>query len=465
MMALSTVDIKKLKYQEERGLGRGLKVRGNRDGSASFLFSMRMKGLSSPVRKTIGYFPDMDVDQAEDIARIFRAKIAEGIHPTEYEEEQAKLKKQKEMEANAEAITLRLLLEKYNRMTENKAIPNAPKTIYDRNHCIKKVYEDWLDQPVQQITATKIEDRLYEWGSQRGAKSQGAKAVRYLRSILWYAKRRLKVIKENPCEDFINETSVSSKPNKAWLTVPECWTFYETIVDAEKEILSSRKISLREQYYVDNLLMTLDAIMLGFLSGLRQQEVLGLTKDKVYLDEEDWREEGGDGAFFSAWKSKTRSWFGVPITRDMTPILERRVKSSNNQFLFPSPRRNEKGEWSHMTTDRHGYKYLNEQMPILKKAKTLNQLLIRKTFTTTAFNEFRRMDIVDSMTGHITGLTRGNLATGNYIAFQSTDNREYFERVNDIMVGRVDIPDWVGEVTNDIDFDVVEGGYVVDQNK
>jgi hypothetical protein len=94
-----------------------------------------------------------------------------------------------------------------------------------------------------------------------------------------------------------------------------------------------------------------------------------------------------------------------------------------------------------MTTDRHGYKYLNEQMPILKKADTLNQLLIRKTFTTTAFNEFRRMDIVDSMTGDISGLTKGTLATGNYIAFQSTDNREYFERVNDIMVGRVDIPD------------------------
>jgi hypothetical protein len=68
------------------------------------------------------------------------------------------------------------------------------------------------------------------------------------------------------------------------------------------------------------------------------------------------------------------------------------------------------------------------------------------------------MDIVDSMTGHISGLTRGNLATGNYIAFQSTDNRKYFERVNDIMVGRVDIPDWVDEVTGDVDFEVVEGG-------
>ena len=464
-MVATTSDLKNAKHPNELNFGRGLRAKTKKDGSASWFFRQKMKGERSPVFMGLGTWPETNHDQAEDKARIYRAKIADGIHPKDYEEEQATIKKQKEMDANAEAITLRALLEKYNRMTENKAIPNAPKTIYDRNHCIKKVYEDWLDQPVQQITATKIEDRLYEWGSQRGAKSQGAKAVRYLRSILWYAKRRLKVIKENPCEDFINETSVSSKPNKAWLTVPECWTFYEAIVDAEKEILSSRKISLREQYYVDNLLMTLDAIMLGFLTGLRQQEVLGLTKDKVYLDEKDWREEGGDGAFFSAWKSKTRSWFGVPITRDMKPILERRVNKSANKFLFPSPRRNEKGEWSHMTTDRHGYKYLNEQMPILKKAKTLNQLLIRKTFTTTAFNEFRRMDTVDSMTGHISGLTRGNLATGNYIAFQSTDNREYFERVNDIMVGRVDIPDWVDEVTDDINFEVVEGGYVVDQNK
>jgi len=464
-MVATTSDLKNAKHPNELNFGRGLRAKTKKDGSASWFFRQKMKGERSPVFMGLGTWPETNHDQAEDKARIYRAKIADGIHPKDYEEEQATIKKQKEMDANAEAITLRALLEKYNRMTLNKNPPNSDKTIYDRTHCITKVYEDWLDLPVQIITATKIEDRLYEWGSQRGAKSQGAKAVRYLRSILWYAKRRLKVIKENPCEDFINETSVSSKPNKAWLTVPECWTFYEAIVDAEKEILSSRKISLREQYYVDNLLMTLDAIMLGFLTGLRQQEVLGLTKDKVYLDEKDWREEGGDGAFFSAWKSKTRTWFGVPITRDMKPILERRVNKSANKFLFPSPRRNEKGEWSHMTTDRHGYKYLNEQMPILKKAKTLNQLLIRKTFTTTAFNEFRRMDIVDSMTGHITGLTRGNLATGNYIAFQSTDNREYFERVNDVMVGRVDIPDWVDEVTGDIDFEVVEGGYVTDQNK
>ena len=454
-MAATISDLKNAKYPAEHNFGPGLRAKSKKDGSASWFFRQKMKGERSPVFMALGTWPEMNLDQAEDKARIYRSKIARGIHPKVYDEEQTELRRLEKVQASAKAITLSELLERYNRSRQNIPTPNSERTLSDRNHCIRSVYSDWLDKPVQRITAELIEDRLHEWASQRRAKSQGIKAVRYLKSMLNYAKRRLKVINQNPCDEFTNELSISSQPNKVWLTVQECWTFYSEIAEAEQNIQKpSGKWALREQYYYNTLLMSLDAIMLEFLTGLRQQEVLGLTKDKVYLTKGEWEEEGGDGPFFTAWKSKTRSEFGVPITTPMRSILERRIKATSNKYIFPSPRKNSKGEWSHMTTDRHGFEYLNQRMPNLKKAETLCNLTLRKTFATTAFNEFRRMDIVDSLTGHISGLTSGNLATGNYIAFQSTDNRKYFNEINNILIGNIDEPPhWAEEVDGNFDIE------------
>ena len=102
--------IKRLNYQQEINLGRGLKARGNKDGSASFLFSMKMKRISSPIRMKIGTWPDISINDAEDKARIYRAKVAEGIHPKDYEREQVELKLREDAEAEAISKTVWELL-------------------------------------------------------------------------------------------------------------------------------------------------------------------------------------------------------------------------------------------------------------------------------------------------------------------------------------------------------------------
>jgi len=189
-----------------------------------------------------------------------------------------------------------------------------------------------------------------------------------------------------------------------------------------------------------------DAIALQALSGLRQMEVLSLTWDKVYLEKEEWEEEGegdADGAYFEAWKSKTRSYFGVPITSTMEGIFRRRKKLTHgSKYVFPSSKPDKNGEYTYIKSDRRAYSTLDKILPKPRKADKYNANLMRHTFADTAHKITRNMDIVHSMTGHFSKLDDGKRATGRYIAFQSASNREYFQQVNDVLLDIIREPDW-----------------------
>tara|TARA_R110002051_G_C8624627_1_gene483886 strand:- start:32 stop:991 length:960 start_codon:yes stop_codon:yes gene_type:complete len=85
--------IENLGPQEEISLPlTGLRARGNKDSSASWLICKKMKGVKSPIRRKLGTWPDMSLNEAEDKCRTYRKLIDEGIYPEDYEARQEELK-------------------------------------------------------------------------------------------------------------------------------------------------------------------------------------------------------------------------------------------------------------------------------------------------------------------------------------------------------------------------------------
>ena len=454
-------DINKLKYQEEFNAGRGLKVRKNKDGTSTFLLRKKMPKAKAPLGLSLGVYPDMSIDEAQAKAVTYRNLISDGIDPRAWEGEQDRIREQEEAEEQAKQTTLRNALERYNQVCVLKQPPNAPRTIQDRTNAIQSVFREFLDKPVRDITTIDIENKLMQWAGQGiNSPAQGRKATRYLRSILNYCKRRLQVIPDNPVDAFQNEISLSSSLNKIYLQIPEVVNMFDTLSQMDHPEFMNEYPECSPYEFGEERRAMFDAIALQALSGLRQMEVLSLTWDKVYLEKEQWEEEGegdADGAYFEAWKSKTRSYFGVPITTSMEVIFLRRKRlTKGSKYVFPSTKRDKNGEYTYIKSDRRAYSTLNKILPKPRKADKYNANLMRHTFADTAHKITRNMDIVHSMTGHFSKLDDGKRATGRYIAFQSASNRTYFQQVNDVLLDIAEPPEEIDELPNDGPFGPVK---------
>ena len=148
-MAVSEMHVRRIKFGDpELNVGRGLRARAQKDGTVSWIFMKHMKGRTSPVRRKLGSFPDMSMDDAEEKARRYRQLIADGIHPDDYENERREKLQLEKAQQEAHSITLQKLLEGYEKSREIYSKGNALRTIKDRKNAITSVFRKWLDKPI-----------------------------------------------------------------------------------------------------------------------------------------------------------------------------------------------------------------------------------------------------------------------------------------------------------------------------
>ena len=430
--------LKNLKYQQEINLGRGLRAKANRDGSASWFFRMKMQGLTTPVYMKLGTWPDITIDEAEDKARIYRTKIAENIHPRDYEAEQAKIKTQMELEALANAITLEGLLADYERSIELFGKNQSPSTMRDRRNGVRNVFAEWLDKPISAITKEVVLNKIYEWESQRGSRGQVLKVCDYMSAMFNFAKT-MDRIASNPFDIRKGRISRRSKQVHHWLNIAECKTLFswlEKLQRPEKhtslikdtfglgEYEATVKVQRQLQY---------DAIALTLLTGLRKLEVLSLRWDQVYLSRENWGNT--KGPYFEFIKSKQQEPMGVPISPQMIPFFERCLaRRDMSPFVFPSVRTNKS-----ITNTRKGFAQINMCMPKLENAPEIMPQVLRKTFATTAYSLGYSFEQIGLFTGHTSAISNTKVATSAYVARQADSHREGFETINSALVGDIEV--------------------------
>ena len=77
------------------------------------------------------------------------------------------------------------------------------------------------------------------------------------------------------------------------------------------------------------------------LAGLRQQEIIKIEIDQVFLTAHQIRYMEADGPYFRIIRSKQGQPMGIPITPPMASIFERRINAARqigSKYVFPSPR-------------------------------------------------------------------------------------------------------------------------------
>ena len=433
-MAVSEIHIRRLSYGDpELNVGRGLRARAQKDGSVSWIFMKHMKGRKSPVRVKLGAYPDMVMDEAEEKAKKYRQLITDGIHPHDYEKERRKDQELVIAEQEARAITLRRLLEDYEKSREIYSKGDAPRTMKDRRNAITSVFEEWLDKPIQEITKKTIENKIYEWSSQRGSKGQALKTIRYLSAMMNYAKR-MDIIPENPCEILKGRQSIGGRRDvREFLEIEESVDLLAHIsnlinVGLNKAFLKA-PYNLSPTEITPTRLMMFEAIALELLTGLRKREVLGLRWEDVHLTDLDGKEQ------FKFIKSKQQEAMGVPITRPMKLIFERRLEDRRNDYVFPSPKKVN----APIDNERGAMDTLNKLMPTLKSAPKIRSQVLRKTFATTAYSLGYSLEEIGLFTGHTSAIANTKVATQAYVTRQAESHRSEFETINFALMG--DVPD------------------------
>ena len=431
-MAVSETHVRRLNVGDpELNVGRGLRARAQKDGTVSWIFMKHMKGRTSPVRRKLGSFPDMNMDDAEEKARKYRRLIADGIHPDDYENERREQLQLEKAQQEAHSITLQTLLENYEKSREIYSRGKAPRTMKDRRNAITSVFREWLDKPIQKITKQIVEDKIFEWKSQRGARTQVLKTIRYLSAMMNYAKGK-NIIAENPCDVLKGNISKgATREVREFLEISESVDLLDHIGHLIDEHLNGHFLhtpyNLSPKEITPTRLMMFEAIALELLTGLRKREVLGLRWEDVHLDEPDGKEH------FKFIKSKQQEAMGVPITEPMKGIFERRLRDKRNDYVFSSPRKDN----APISDERGAMDTLNKLIPNLKSAPKIGSQVLRKTFATAAYSLGYSLEQIGLFTGHTSAIANTKVATQAYVTRQAESHRSGFQTINMALMGEV----------------------------
>jgi len=286
----------------------GLAIRVKPTGVKSFLIYKRIKGRTSPVKVTLGKYPEMTIEQAQNQTKKELAVMVEGINPNEL----------KQVHEN-ERVTLEQVYSDY--IAGRKLRPSSIRNYKQNLDCY---LEEWKQKPLRSLTEDTIK-QIHKTIS-KNSEAQANQTMRFIRALFNYAKYEYRglddtfIFAENPVKILSHQRSWNKVPRKqtrlhqdelsAWFNVIE-----ETRLEAEAE---------REVFTVS----VCDAVIMALLTGLRKSELLELTWDRVNLQRKS----------FYIDKTKNGDPLQLPITDYLLEILKRRWASrSESLYVFDAP--------------------------------------------------------------------------------------------------------------------------------
>lgn len=302
-----------------------------RIGSSKTVWAVkaRIKG-GNPITVTLGRVDVLSAAVARKEAHSKLAQLAAGINPNE---EARASQKQKRLSAEADAargLTLRQALLEYLNLKELK-----PATVKSYNTTIERNFEDWLDQPLREITRDDVLER-YQTIKKRVAgkkrlettsfanpagEGEAQRAFRYLGAVI---------------NSFANDV-VGGKPLLDF-----------NPVDVLKHKKVRKLLRARKRYLTPHQLQELryiaehcshpewkgatteedaDFVMLLLMTGLRVDELRTLA----------WKNVDFSEGTLKAVDTKNRNEHILPLTGSIGHVLKRRKKGNSSSYVFPSP--------------------------------------------------------------------------------------------------------------------------------
>jgi integrase len=307
----------------------GFGVKITPKGTISFIAEARIK-KGKPKRVTLGKHPILSLDKAREKARGALMLLKQGLDPIELDEQERQQRIKNAALKDSLAITLKTILDEYLELRNLK-----PGTEKDYRNTFDNCISDWLDEPVLNISRSKIEKRFREIQSKRRrskrksdtGKAQAAKCMRILSAVLNHAKAHeveegVRLITENPC-DVLKEKRVDRriKPRERYLDKKELQKVVEELEHANHPQYRDQKIRLTSTTVADLLLLLL-------FTGLRRNEAASL----------EWEDVNMEGRLFVVHDTKNHSDHVVPMSAQIETMFGRRweEKEEDERWVFPA---------------------------------------------------------------------------------------------------------------------------------
>ena len=280
----------------------GFGVRIHPSGTKAFIVNYRAGGGGRKApnkRVVIGRYGTVSPDQARRMAQELLGKVAGGDDPAE---------------ERAEARSMPMIGDAFeDYMTAN---PNRSKRTnelyrYEAKRCLG----DWLPRPLDAITRRDVESRFNQITSDHGW-STANRTMSLLRSVY-----------RRPCVDHDGLRN----PVDLWLAGGG--KFHHKLrrkISAPAEVLPCWRAGIEAEVLNPAIR---DALWFGLYTGMRREEVLTLRWERVDMDKLTFRVE----------ETKTSVPLELPITRQLTAVLDRRRAAADNlpagvrEWVFPSP--------------------------------------------------------------------------------------------------------------------------------
>lgn len=272
-------------------------------------FNLRRKINGKAVRVTLGTYkrpgdkePVMTVEQARKAATRAKAKAVEGVNPNEAKRAR-----------RVEGMTLREVLDAY--VEDNSRLKAGTAAGYAA--VLQTVVPDWLDKPLREVTADKVQAAHKKHGvrSQAGANQ----SMRVLRLLWNYAqtfnpKDSPAIYGENPVE------ILSSR--KQWFTIARRKTTIKahslpTWWEGVENLRTSTLPAARDAADLFELLL---------YTGLRASEGRELEWVNIDLRERT----------LTIPDPKNRNPHTLPIPKQLLPMLKRRQREALSEYVFPA---------------------------------------------------------------------------------------------------------------------------------
>lgn len=177
--------------------------------------------------------------------------------------------------------------------------------------------DDWLDQPVNNITRDMVIERYRKIGSQ--TKSRANATMRYLRALLNYAAARYRTSDGKPMMDD-NPVDVISQ-TRAWYRNERRKT---VIKPYQLKVWLKAVMALKEDLINKERATASDYLMLVLLTGLRRSEAEGLRWDQVDLNDQT----------LTVIDTKNHQDHTLPMSDYLFDMLRRRKKDEVNEYVF-----------------------------------------------------------------------------------------------------------------------------------
>jgi integrase len=271
-------------------------------GTKTFRVYKRVKGKKSPVKVTLGTFPDLSVENAKKKALEALAEIAHGVNPNEKRALESKLKT--------------TLMEAYCSYKESKDLED--KTLQGYDQCMRAYVSDWHARPLLDLSEEDIKNRHSTLSE--SSEAQADYCMRVIRAVFNYAMFEYKgmdgsyLIKSNPVDVLKHQrlwNNVSRKQTR--LTKSELLKLYKGLSKTRADSTSD-----------DFMLAVCDFVEFALFTGLRKMNLLQLEWDRVNLEDK----------FFYISKTKNGDPLELPIGKHLMMILERRRQATSNNFVF-----------------------------------------------------------------------------------------------------------------------------------